>query len=815
MELPVEALPQLPVLDALDELQRALAERGTAVLSAPPGSGKTTLLPLALMDAPWLRGKKILLLEPRRVAARAAARRMAALLGEKPGQRVGYQVRGERQVGANTRIEVVTEGLLTRRLQADPELPGVGLLIFDEFHERSLDVDLALALALQARETLRPDLRLLVMSATLDAEALLQLMAADGLIEAKGQQYPVSSVQLGGGGPREIVTSALRGVSQALARSDGDVLVFLPGAPEIHRLAGELQRAGCEAQLHPLYGALSAAEQDAALRPAAPGQRKVILATNLAQTSLTVEGVTAVVDSGYERQAVFDLGAAANRLDTVRISRAAATQRAGRAGRLAPGIALQLWSAEQAMVAHDTPEILRADLTRFALELAAWGCAPEQLALLNQPPPANWQLAQQALGQLNAVDAEGRITPLGRKMLSLPMHPRLARMVLQAQARGLGETAAWLAAALGVPGANRQTDLTAELQAARRDRHGPIAREAGLILKRLAAADDWQPQALGGLVATAFPERVARLRRGSSNTYHCADGGEALLPAGAHADAQWLAIAHWQASEPRQIRSAARVERAELEDILAGQLQERRQAKLDPDSGLIRAEQGRFLGAVAFFSRSEAATDEEAAPLLLAHIRKRGLVALGWTAEDRQLQARVQSLRRWCPATGLPDLGDAALLETLELWLQPYLAGIRKLGDLTAVALEPALRAQLSHAQVRELDALAPARLRVPSGSNLLLDYQADGGSPVLAVRLQEMLGCAQTPKVAGGELPISLHLLSPARRPIQVTQDLVGFWSGSYAEVRKEMRGRYPRHPWPEDPLSAAPTRKAKPRKP
>lgn len=815
MSLSVETLPQLPALDALAELQRALAGRGTAVLSAPPGSGKTTVLPLALMDAPWLQGQKILLLEPRRVAARAAARRMAALLGEKPGQRVGYQVRGERQVGANTRIEVVTEGLLTRRLQADPELPGVGLLIFDEFHERSLDVDLALALALQARETLRPDLRLLVMSATLDAEALVRLVAADGLIEAHGQQYPVSSQQLGGGGPRDIVASALRGVTQALARSDGDVLVFLPGAPEIHRLAGELERAGCAAQLHPLYGALSAAEQDAALRPAAQGQRKLILATNLAQTSLTVEGVTAVVDSGYERQAVFDLGAAANRLDTVRISRAAATQRAGRAGRLAPGIALQMWSPEQVMAAHDTPEILRADLSRFALELAAWGSAPEQLALLNQPPPANWQLARQALRQLNAVDADGRITPLGRSMLKLPMHPRLARMVLQAQARGLGQTAAWLAAALGVPGASRETDLAALLQAARRDRHGPVAREAGLILKRLAAADDWQPQALGVLVAMAYPERVARLRAGSTNSYHCADGGEALVPAGVRAHSEWLAIAHWQVSEPRQIRSAAVVARSELEAVLGEQLQARRRAFLDPDSGLIRAEQGRFLGAVAFSSRSEAATDEEAVPLLLAHIRKRGLAALGWTTEARQLQARVQSLRSWRPATALPDFGDAVLLETLETWLQPYLAGIRKLGDLAAVALEPALRAQLSHAQTRELDSLAPARLRVPSGSNLLLDYQADGGPPVLAVRLQEMLGCAQTPTVAGGDVPISLHLLSPARRPIQVTQDLAGFWSGSYAEVRKEMRGRYPRHPWPEDPQTAAPTRKAKPRKP
>ncbi|HUP92945.1 MAG TPA: ATP-dependent helicase HrpB [Solimonas sp.] len=842
-------LPDYPVATAIPELSRALADEGRAVLSAPPGSGKTTIVPLALLDEPWLRGKKIVMLEPRRVAARAAAARMASLIGEQAGATVGYQVRFERRISRDTRIEVITEGLLARRLQSDAELPGVGLLIFDEFHERSLDVDLALALALDARANLRPDLRILVMSATLDTQRVASLLGGAAIVEAGGKLFPVEVRHLPTGADEDAAESVAAGAIAALNASPGDVLAFLPGAREIRGAQRRLEaRLGAQVRIFPLYGELSSEQQDAALRPAAGGARKVILATNIAQTSLTVEGVTSVVDSGLVRVARFDLGAGANRLETRRVSRASADQRAGRAGRLAPGLCLRLWGREQhgTLAAHDTPEILAADLSRFALELAGWGAEPGALALLDPPPAVQWDYARALLAELGALDAGGRITPHGRELLRLPAAPRRGHMLLSAQAQGLAAAAAWVAAVLDERDGARSLDLAESVLAyvagrsAKRECRRPSSplddagrgadpnaarrvRDAARQLLRLVEPDSEPPERIdeadvARIVSWAYPERIARRRppvRGQRDiAYLCEDGGEARLPeAEPLAQSEWLVIAHWDPGPPRRIRAAVRAQEAQLLADHAARVRKVEDVRWDAQTGAVVAEQQQRLGAIVLDSRP---LRERAGPAvtgaLVEGIRSLGLHALPWSAEARQWQARVLSLRAWRAGEDWPDVSDDALLATLEDWLAPHLAGLSRRDHLARLDLLRILDSRFDYKTQQRLQRLAPTHVEVPTGSRLRLDYQPPH-APALEVKLQEMFGCADTPAVNEGRTKIVLHLLSPAQRPIAVTQDLAGFWARGYLDVKKDMKGRYPRHPWPDDPLAAAPTRRAKPR--
>jgi ATP-dependent helicase HrpB len=820
-------LPPYPALAALPALRAALGDGGRAVLAAPPGSGKTTVVPLALLDEPWLRGRKIVMLEPRRVAARASAARMASLLGERVGETVGYQVRFERKVSSATRIEVITEGLLTRRLQADPELPGVGLVIFDEFHERSLDADLALALTLDVRANLVDDLRILVMSATLETQRVAALLGAAPIIEAGGRMYPVDLRYLptrSGAAVDEAVADAVR---LALQETDGDILAFLPGGREIRGAQRRLESSlRSDVRIMPLYGDLSSAEQDAALQPTRDGSRKIILATNIAQTSLTVEGVTTVVDSGWARVARFDLGAGANRLETQRISRASAEQRAGRAGRLGPGVAYRLWSRDQhgQLPAHDAPEILAADLSRFALELAVWGVAdPAALALLDAPTLAAWRYARELLLALGAVDSGG-ITAHGRALANLPTAPRIAHMLQAAKDLGLAALAAWTAAALDERG--NSADLMATVRALHSGHGDPGAlrrvRDSVRQLLRLISADESVAldfDAVGRVLALAFPERVARRRdeaRGLREIHYlCADGGEASIAAHeALSAAPWLAIAHWEPGATRRVRAAAAVGEIEILRDQAARLETTAEIRWDAQASAVIAERQTRLGAIVLERKPLQGGHVEArAAAMLQGLRSLGLAALPWSEAARQWQARVQSLRTWRPDEGWPDVSADALLATIDAWLAPHLEGVTRRDHLARLDLLGIFNAGLEYARQQQLARWAPTHIDVPSGSRIALDYAADGSPPVLAVKLQELFGLTQTPSVNDGRMRVSLHLLSPGRRPIQVTQDLPGFWQRTYPEVKKELKGRYPKHPWPDDPLAAMPTARAKPR--
>lgn len=833
-------LPAYPALEALPALRQALSGPGRAVLAAPPGSGKTTTIPLALLDEPWLAGKKIILLEPRRVAARSAAARMASILGEKVGATVGYQIRFERRIGPDTRIEVVTEGLLTRRLQADPELPGVGLVIFDEFHERSLDADLALALTLDARDNLNPGLRLLVMSATLDTERVAALLDGAPIITAGGTLFPVDIRYRPGraDAPHDEAVAAL--VSTALAETEGDILCFLPGAREIRGVERRLAERHRDLAIRPLYGELASEQQDLALRPDADGRRKLILATNIAQTSLTVEGVTTVVDGGLLRAARFDLGAGANVLETRRVSRASADQRAGRAGRLGPGTAYRLWSQEQhgRLVAHDQPELLSADLSRFGLELAGWGIAdPGALRLLDPPPSANWNYARDLLLAMGAVDAQGRVTPHGRQLARLPTAPRLAHLLLQGQARGQGELAAWLAAALEERESDGGSDAAERVSRLRAGRGDPAqlrrVQDSVRQFQRLLPESPVPPartvddaESLARLLSQAYPERLARRREGTRDSgrqqrevaFLCADGGEARLPeTDPLARADWLAIAHWSVEgTQRRVRLAAPLDEPQVRAEHGGRLRSETVVRWDAVAGAVQAEQQERLGAIALSSRllrdPDAAARELIRGALIAGLRSEGLHRLPWTESAREWQARVESLRVWQPEAGWPEVGDEALLAGLESWLAPYLDGVSRLSHLDKLDLTSVLNDMLDYAQQQALSRLAPTHLTVPSGNRHALSY-TPGQSPALEVKLQEMFGARDTPTVCDGRVKVVLHMLSPGRKPIAITADLAGFWARSYFEVKKDLRGRYPRHPWPDDPLAAQATARAKPR--
>jgi ATP-dependent helicase HrpB len=820
----------LPVTEALPALTEALAACGVAVLQAPPGAGKTTLVPLALLDAPWLAGKRILMLEPRRLAARAAAARMAALRGETVGETVGHRIRFESTVGPATRIEVVTEGILTRRLQRDPSLEGVGCVIFDEFHERSLHADLGLALCLELR-ALRDDLRLLAMSATIDGARVARLMGDAPMVASEGRRFPVEVRHLGRLAGARVEEQVARGVRRALAETQGDVLAFLPGEAEIRRVERLLE--DIDADVLPLYGALPRAAQDRALAPAAPDRRKVVLATSIAETSLTIEGVAAVVDSGLARRPRFDPRTGMTRLETVRASRASIEQRSGRAGRLGPGLCYRLWPVEEerALPPFEQPEIALADLAPLALDLALWGTTdPATLAWLDPPPQGAFAQAQSLLRDLGAVDAGGRATAHGHRIAELGAHPRLAHMLLAANPG----TAAAVAAVLqdrdpvkGPPG-RRDADLRVRLAALQDgvattlpDGHsvdrGALAHAREAMRRWLrqlrAASATVDVEAAGTAVALAYPERVAQ-RRGARGQFRTRQGrGASLPPHDPLADAPFLAVATVDggATDDR-ILLAAPLDRGTIDRLFGAATERIVSVGWDDREQVVLARQQERLGALMLSDAPLADPPrEDVRAAVLDGIRRLGLDALPWTPGLQTWRGRVAFLRARHPHDGWPDLGDAALMAELEAWLGPFLGAVTRRAEFDHIDLDAALKSRLDWRAQQRLDALAPSHLTVPSGSRLPLDY-TQGPVPVLAVRLQEMFGATATPMVDGE--PVLLQLLSPAGRPAQVTRDLAGFWASSYAAVRSELRGRYPKHNWPDDPRAAVPTARAKPRR-
>jgi ATP-dependent helicase HrpB len=824
----------LPVERILDALRDSLAAGRDVVLHAPPGAGKTTLVPLALMSSPWLSGRRIVMLEPRRLAARAAAARMAALLGERVGETVGYRVRLESCVGATTRIEVVTEGILTRRLQSDPEMADTGLVIFDEFHERHLESDLGLALCLDLQAVLRPELRVLVMSATLAPGPIARLLGGAECIHCEGDRFPVRVAHLMPRPTRDIERRVAHVVRQAVAEEMGSMLVFLPGAREIRRVERILGETALPDRwsLSPLYGSLSREAQDRAITPAPQGRHKIVLASAIAETSLTIEGVRVVIDSGLMRVARFEPRSGMTRLVTLPVSRATAEQRCGRAGRTAPGTCLRLWSAAQhAHLAETTrPEMLEADLAGLALELAAWGCEdPATLRWLDPPPAGAWLQARCLLGELGAVDAQGRITARGRDMVRLPVHPRLASMLLQARRLGQGGLACDLAALLAerdpliFPPGHYDADLQLRLEVLRqpevtlqgsatglrvdRQRRRRVLQVADRLRRELeVGADRGRSEMAGRLLAWAYPDRIGQRRPGGGGRFLLSGGQGAVLDPAAPLAAAPLIVA----AELDGMRSdahvflAAALDGAALREDFEQCIRQETRVVWDPKREGVSAECVWRFGALVLERQPLAEPDApQVREVLLEEIRKRGLASLPWTPTARRLRDRVRFLAResgefW------PDFSDVALMENLAQWLGGSLTGVRSWRQLQRLDLGPALLSVLTPAQRRQMEALAPTHLQVPSGARLALDYS--GELPVLAVRIQEMFGARSTPAVAGGRVPVVLHLLSPAGRPVQVTRDLEGFWSRSYQTVRRDLRGRYPKHAWPQDPLAAPP---------
>ncbi|UPQ82229.1 ATP-dependent helicase HrpB [Pseudomonas knackmussii] len=825
----------LPIDEALPALRQALLSCDEAVLEAPPGAGKTTRVPLALLNEPWLAGQSIVMLEPRRLAARAAAERLASELGEKVGETVGYRIRLESKVGPNTRIEVVTEGILARRLQDDPTLEGVGLVIFDEFHERSLDADLALALTLNARVLLRDEpLKLLLMSATLEGTRLSSLLDDAPVVRSEGRMYPVAQrwgrpFQAG----ERIEQRVAQTVLQALDEEPGSVLVFLPGQAEIRRvndvLAEQLRDRG-EVMLCPLHGELDLMAQRAAIEPAPAGKRKVVLATNIAETSLTIEGVRVVVDAGLARVPRFDPGSGMTRLETRRTSRASATQRAGRAGRLEPGACYRLWSEDQhaQLAAYGEAEILQADLAGVALQLARWGVEPDELAWLDVPPAAAYRQAQDLLERLGALGRNARggwqLTAHGLAMAELPAHPRIAHMLLRGQALGLAPLAADLAALLVERDIQRGggTDISTRLglldgSAGRQggaQRVRQLARQFRGLLRAssgVAPVDASDHRWVGALLAFAYPDRIARQRREAGGEYRLANGRAAVFgEPDALMKESWLVIAELgsrQGQREERIYRAAALDPALFDEVLSEQVRQRDELEWDEREGVLRAERQRRIGELILSREPLPGLDDEArGRALLGLVRRKGLELLPWTPELRQWQARIRLLRQIDVSAGAdiewPDVSDNALLARLEEWLLPYLGKVSRLAHFAQLDLKAMLATLLPWPLPQRLDELAPVAIAVPSGSRVRLDYSES--PPVLAVRLQELFGLADTPRVAGGRQPVKLHLLSPARRPVQVTQDLASFWANTYAEVKKDLKGRYPKlfhklDPWVE----------------
>lgn len=837
---------KLPVEEALPELKEVLRKGTNAVLVAPPGAGKTTKVPLALLEEPWVKGRRILMLEPRRLAARSAARYMASGLGELAGATVGYRVRMDTCAGPSTRIEVMTEGILTRMLQSDPALEDVAAVLFDEFHERSLHADLGLALCLQAQGLLREDLRLLVMSATLEAEPVAALLGNAPVVVSEGRAHPVetryASRRLEGRLEDAVVPAVLR----ALQEHEGDALVFLPGAAEIRRVEARLGEGlrGRQVRVLPLYGALPQEAQDQALAPSGEGWRKVVLATSIAETSLTVEGVRIVVDSGLSRVPRFSPRTGMTRLETVPVSRASADQRRGRAGRQGPGVCYRLWTEEEdrQLPVRSTPEMLEADLAPLALELAAWGAEPGELRWLDPPPGPALAQARELLARLGALGADGQITPHGRAVAGLGLHPRLAHMALRAVSLGLGRLACELAAILGerdflraAGGAPANADLRLRVEALRREgaeaerlglRADPAAlrrirAEAAQWLRELGAAGGAAAagaasdiEACGLLLALAYPDRIGQQR--AAGRFTLRNGRGAAVAEGQHlAYAPYLVAAELddQGADSR-IYLGAPVELSQLEQALADQLEEEISVVWDRQVQAVRARKRLRLGALVLQDRQVPNPDpERTAAALLQGIREEGLELLPWSKASRQLLDRLRFMHQADPVSW-PDVSDEALLAALPEWLGPFVSGKRGRQDLARLNMADVLEQMLDWNRRRELDRQAPTHLTVPSGSRIPVDY-GDPGAPVLAVRLQELFGLTETPRIGHGRVPVVLHLLSPAQRPVQVTRDLASFWRETYFEVKKDLKGRYPKHYWPDNPLEAVPTNRVRPKPP
>jgi ATP-dependent helicase HrpB len=802
----------LPIFDVLPQLKAALAAHPCAVLVAAPGAGKTTVVPLELMAEPWAEGGKILVLEPRRLAARAAAERMARTLSERAGDTVGFRVRMQSKVSARTRVEILTEGVFTRMVLDDPALEGVAAVLFDEFHERSLDADLGLALARQTQELLRPDLKLLVMSATLDGARIASLLGQAPVVESAGRQFPIQTRYLGRDPQARVEDQAARAVRKALAEEPGSVLVFLPGQGEIRRTEQLLREQVRDpaVDIDPLYGALDLRDQDKAIAPAPDGRRKVVLATSIAETSLTIEGVRVVVDGGLARVPRFDPSSGLTRLVTQRVSRASADQRRGRAGRTGPGVCYRLWDEpeDRALVPFERPEILEADLSGLALDLARWGCKdPAELAFLDPPPKAAFQEARALLQRLQALDAAGELTAHGQRLSELPLSPRLGHMLLRGAEDGAGLKAARVAVLLTERGlGGNDADLRHRLQAFGRD-GSPRARDARALAERWARAagggDGEMDEAL--LLAEAYPERIARAR-GKPGEYLLASGrGAWLEPTDALAREPWLAVGELGSGAARdRILLAAPLDEEALRAEFADRLTV--EEAVEEQGGRLKARRRLKLGALVLEERDIAAPADALAGL----VRARGLSGLPWSEGSQRLRARVAFLRALDPQW--PDLSDEALIAGLDDWLGPLLEGRTSLNQLSGETLHDALRTLVGWDRLRLVDRLAPDRFETPAGPTHAIDYAAEGG-PRVEVRVGELYGLAVHPTVADGQVPLTLSLLSPAHRPIQVTRDLPGFWRGSWKEVRTEMKGRYPRHLWPEDPLAAAPTTRARPR--
>ncbi|WP_430391593.1 ATP-dependent helicase HrpB [Dyella sp. 20L07] len=832
--------PSFPITPLLPEIGASLAVRPRLVLEAPPGAGKTTQVPLALLGQPWLAGLKILMLEPRRIAARAAAQFMARQLGEEVGQTVGYRIRFESKVSAATRVEVVTEGILTRLIQDDPELGGIGIILFDEFHERHLAGDLGIALALDVQDTLRPDLRIVVMSATLDGERIAQWLDAPR-ISSPGRSFPVR-VEYPAARVQESMEHHLARIArQALQENAGDVLAFLPGRREIARTQSVLEQSLDEhVEIVALHGELSLAEQQAALSPAEPGMRRIVLATNVAESSVTLPGIRAVVDSGLAREPRFDPSSGFTRLETVNISQASADQRAGRAGRVAEGTAYRLWPQSKRLDASRSAEIAQAELSGLALELAAWGITAGSggdLPWLDAPPSGAMAQARELLVQLGALATDGRITPLGREMLTLGATPRLGAAALRAapELRALvADLLALMEARSPLRGEQARTDdFRARVNAlhAWRDRRTAGARggaDTGALAAIEQASKGWRRRldvrsaasgvpdshAVGDLLLHAFPDRVARRDEGNPLRYTLANGRGARLHdnTALHGEPWLVALDLRFEARDSLILTAAPLDLRVLERDYPTQFRRERALRWNDERHAVEAFEEQRYAAIVLDRRSVPVKPEDALPALLAAIRAKGIDVLPWSDHARRLRARMQALRAWMPELGLPDISETALLASLDQWLAPFLHGKRGLDVLTADELSQALGSLFDYEQRRLLDAQVPESLTVPSGMSRRLEY-AEGEPPVLAVKLQELFGLADTPRIANGRIPVTLHLLSPAGRPIQVTQDLKGFWERTYPEVKKELKGRYPRHPWPDDPWTAVPTHRAKPR--
>ena len=820
----------LPIDVVLDDLAQTLDGHNAAVLVAPPGAGKTTRVPLALLDAPWARAKKIIVLEPRRIAARASAERMAHTLGQKAGETVGYRVRFGSKISRATRIEVVTEGIFSRQILDDPELNGVAAVLFDEFHERSLDADLGLALARDAQTGLREDLRILVMSATLDGARVAKLLGEAPVVASEGRAFPVETRYLGRKADAPVERQMADAIATALRADPGSVLAFLPGAAEIRRTQNFLAERVHDASIEivPLFGALDASVQDRAIAPPPRGHRKVVLATSIAETSLTIEGVRIVVDSGLARVPRYEPDIGLTRLETVRASRAAVDQRRGRAGRTEPGVCYRLWDEPQtaSLAAYTQPEILSADLSSLVLDLAQWGVSdPASLAFLDPPPLPALKEARELLHELGALDGEGRITDEGRSLRALALPPRLARMIVDSHRLGAGRAAADIAAVLTERGlGGDHVDLDVRLDVFRRDRsqRAEAARGQAQRWASQVAADDKAGVTVddepsnGVMLALAFPDRVAKNR--GNGSFVLANGrGAALEPTAALSRAPYIAVAELTGTAMHgRILLAAPITQGEIEARFADQIEMTDEVSFDRGAMALRARRKKTLHAITL-SEAPLALEpsEETAKVFADGLMTAGLDQLPWSKPIKQWRDRVMFLRAAEGAASdnpWPDLSDDALAAQRETWLVPALTDKTSLKAFSAGDLSDALQSLLPWALRARLDREAPTHFEAPTGTQLAIDYEAEQG-PTIAVRLQELFGLTSHPSIARGAIPLVLELLSPAHRPVQVTRDLPGFWRGSYAGVRSDLRGRYPRHPWPEDPASAMPTRRVKPK--